>query len=185
VNHWFRSPIAVTVLTLVVVGAALAGYFFRGGETPNPSIQNSSSSDNTPNTVDSLPSVGATDMEKRIKDLTGMLGGAIPATSIAKGFYVPGLGVRIAYLTPEQSASMLGAIPPGAVVMEVESGRPMARAGLQVGDLVLSIGGKKIAGENDLRQAIFKIGPGKTEYSYQRGGDTKTLMIDCPSCKVE
>jgi hypothetical protein len=43
---------------------------------------------------------------------------------------VPDLGMRIAFLTPEQSASTLGAMSAGAVVMEVESGRPMAKAGI-------------------------------------------------------
>lgn len=125
------------------------------------------------------------DFANRIKDLSGILGGAVPATSLAKGFHVPDLGLRIAYLTPEQSASTLGAMPSGAVVMEVESGRPMAKAGIHVGDVVLSIAGKKIDSEDDLRQAIFKIGPGKTQYSYRRGGDTKTVAVDCTNCKVE
>lgn len=69
--------------------------------------------------------------------------------------------------------------------MEVESGRPVARAGLRVGDVVVSIAGKKIASEDDLRQAIFKIGPGKTTYSYRRGSDTKTVAVECPNCKAE
>ena len=98
---------------------------------------------------------------------------------------MPDLGVRIAFLTPEQSASTLGAMPAGAVVMEVESGRPMAKAGIHVGDVFLAIGGKKIGSEDDLRQAIFKIGPGKTQYSYRRSGDTKTVAVDCANCKVE
>src|SRR5262249_35286177 len=94
------------------------------------------------------PESGITsDMEKRIHDLAGSLGGAIPATSLAKGFHVPDLGLRIAYLTPEQSASTLGAMPAGAVVMEVESGR-LAKAGIHVGDVILSIAGKKIASED-------------------------------------
>ena len=125
------------------------------------------------------------DFANRIKDLSGILGGAVPATSLAKGFHVPDLGLRIAYLTPEQSAATLGAMPSGAVVMEVESGRPVAKAGIHVGDVVAAIGGKNIDSEDDLRQAIFKIGPGKTRYSYRRGGDTKTVTIECPNCKAE
>jgi hypothetical protein len=128
---------------------------------------------------------GSSDFEKNIRDLSGIFGGAVPATSMAKGFHVPDLGVRIAYITPEQSTSTLGALPPGAVVMEVESGRPAARAGLHVGDIVIAIAGKKIASENDLRQAIFKIGPGKTTYSYRRGGDTKTVTIECAKCEAQ
>jgi len=69
--------------------------------------------------------------------------------------------------------------------MEVESGRPIAKAGIHVGDVVLSIGSRQIASEDDLRQAIFKIGPGKTDYSYRRGGDTYRVAVDCPACKAE
>ena len=69
--------------------------------------------------------------------------------------------------------------------MEVESGRPVARAGLHVGDIVVAIAGKKIASEDDLRQATFKIGPGKTAYSYRRGGDIKTVTIECAKCEAQ
>ena len=132
-----------------------------------------------------LPSAGDTDLEKRITDFAGMFGGAISARSLAKGFYVPDLGFRVAFLSPEQSASTLGAMPPGALVTEVESGRPMARAESHVGDVILSIGGKKVGSENDLRQRIFKIGPGKTEYSFRRGCETKTISLDCSNCEAE
>jgi hypothetical protein len=166
--------------TVGVVGAALAGYLWRGDQTPSrrpdPSLSFPSATE---------PELGSTDMEKRIRDLVGSLGTAMPATSLAKGFHVPDLGLRIAYLTPEQSASTFGAMPPGAVVMEVESGRPIAKAGIHVGDVVLSIGSRKITSEDDLRQAIFKIGPGKTEYSYRRGSDTYNAAVDCAACKAE
>jgi len=172
------TPLIVLVSAIAVVGAGVTGYFLRGGQPePEPEVPTVS-----PKTD---PGIGQTDMEKRIRDLVGTLGGAMPATSLAKGFHVPDLGVRMAFLTAEQSASTLGALPSGAVVMEIESGRAMAKAGIHVGDVVLSIAGKKIASEDDLRQAIFKIGPGKTQYSYRRGGDTKTVSIDCPNCKVE
>jgi TIR domain/PDZ domain len=184
-GQWFRSPIALTALAIVIVAAAAGGYFLRPGEIPPVPGRNISPIEDAIRSGDPRPGRDDTDMEKRIKDLAGMFGGAIPATSLAKGFYVPDLGFRVAFLTAEQSASTLGALPSGAVVMEIESGKPMARAGLQVGDVMLSIGGKKLAGENDLRQAIFKIGPGKTEYSFRRGGETKTISVDCPSCKAE
>ena len=69
--------------------------------------------------------------------------------------------------------------------MEVESGKPIAKAGIHVGDVVLSIGNRKIASEDDLRQAVSRIGPGKTEYSYRRSSDTHKVGVDCPSCKAE
>jgi len=145
--------------------------------------------DNPPGATPSAPeppaSPGGSDLEKSIKDLSKIFGGAVPATSMAKGFHVPDLGVRIAYITQEQSTATLGALPPGAVVMEVESGRPVARAGVHVGDVVVAIAGKRIASEDDLRQAIFKIGPGKTVYSYRRGEETKTVTIECAKCEAQ
>jgi hypothetical protein len=173
------TSLIVVLSTIAVVGAGIAGYLLRDGQSePEPEV---------PTTVPAKgdPPIPATEMEKRIRDLVGTFGGAIPATSLARGFHVPDLGLRIAFLSAEQSAPTLGAMPAGAVVMEIESGRPMAKAGVHVGDVVLSIGGKKIASEDDLRQAIFKIGPGKTQYSYRRGGETKTVAVDCPNCKVE
>ncbi|GEM_PF-581648 len=191
--NWATRPAALGAFALIVVVAGWAGYFFRGGERPGPAITEPAA---RPGGAEAPAQEGASaapkraaepgdlDMEKRIHDLVGSLG-AIPATSLARGFHVPDLGMRIAFLTPEQSASTLGAMPPGAVVMEVESGRPMAKAGIHVGDVVLSIAGKKIASEDDLRQAIFKIGPGRTEYAYRRAGDVKTVAVECPGCKVE
>jgi TIR domain/PDZ domain len=173
------TRLIVLVSAIAVVGAGVAGYWLRGGQPePQPEVLTT-----VPGKTD--PEIGTTDMEKRIRDLVGSFGAAIPATSLARGFHVPDLGVRMAFLSAEQSASTLGAMLAGAVVMEIEGGRPMAKAGLHVGDVVLSIGGKKIASEDDLRQAIFKIGPGKTQYSYRRGGDIKTVAVDCPNCKVE
>jgi hypothetical protein len=174
-----HQTVMITVFAaLAVVAAGLGGYIFRGGS----SERNSDAPISVPReSEESSPS----DIEKRIRDLVGPLAGGIPATSLAKGFYVPGLGVRMTFLTSEQSATMLGTMPAGALVMEVESGRPMARSGIHAGDVILSIGGKKIVNEDDLRQAIFKIGPGKTDYSYRRGADINTVTVDCPSCKVE
>ncbi len=174
-----KQPLTVWIAAIVAiaVGTGIAGYALRGGKSePQPAP-----------TVAAKPQAesGSNAMEETIRELAGSLGTAIPATSLAKGFHVPDLGVRIAFLTPEQSAATLGAMPSGAVVVEVESGRPMARAGIHTGDVILSIAGKKIASEEDLRQAIFKIGPGKTEYSYRRGGDIKTTAVDCLNCKVE
>lgn len=176
-ERW-RTALIVMAIVILGIGAGLTGYWLKG-----PEREISKAGETAP--VRAADDLGVAQAQKGFNDLLTALGGAAPATSLAKGFHVPDLGVRIAYLTQEQSAATLGALPPGAVVMEVESGRPVARAGIHVGDILVSIGGKTIAGEDDLRQAIFKIGPGKTAYSYRRGDATKTVTIDCPSCKAE
>ncbi|HSK29220.1 MAG TPA: TIR domain-containing protein [Candidatus Limnocylindria bacterium] len=183
VAQFFKSRLVRGGLGMAVVVILAVSYVLRMPQSaPEPAA------DIAPiprSTAPAPVNPGDSDIEKAIKDLTGAFGGAIPATSLAKGFHVPDLGFRVAFLTPEQSASTLGAMPPGAVVLEIESGRPMARAGLQAGDLIVSIGGKRISSENDLRQAILKIGPGKTEYSFRRGSETKSVAVDCPNCKAE
>ncbi|MGH7872874.1 MAG: TIR domain-containing protein [Candidatus Binatia bacterium] len=183
-GDWFRSPFALIVLALVIA-AAFGGYFIAGGITPNNKKDIVLRPDEDVKTKTAIESRDDTDLEKRIKDFAGVFGGAVPATSLAKGFHVPDLGLRVAFISPDQSASTLGSLPTGAVIMEVESGRPAAHAGLQVGDVVTTIAGKSIDSEDDLRRAIFKIGPGKTTYSYHRGNEAKTVAIDCRTCKAE
>jgi hypothetical protein len=185
VVKFFNSRLARGGLATAFVAILALGYVLTPGRQPEPDNSKSDSERSTvPDTPEPPASPGGSDLEKSIKDLSKIFGGAVPATSMAKGFHVPDLGVRIAYITPEQSTSTLGALPPGAVVMEVESGGPVAKAGLHVGDIVVTIAGKKIASEDDLRQAIFKIGPGKTAYSYRRGDDTKTVTIECAKCEA-
>lgn len=192
VAKFFRSRLVRGGLGTAFVAVLALGYMLKTRQ-PEPSA-NSDANTSTKTNTSPVPNVevpakqterGTTDLEKSIKDLSKIFGGAVPATSLAKGFYVPDLGLRVAFLTPEQSASTLGAMPPGAVVMEVESGRPVAKAGIHVGDIILSIAGKKIASEDDLRQAIFKIGPGKTTYTYRRGDETKTVAIECTKCEAQ
>ena len=76
-----------------IVAAVISGYLWRGDQSeprrPEPPIS-------LPRTVE--PELGSSDMERRIRDLVGSLGTAMPATSVAKGFHVPDLGLRIAYL---------------------------------------------------------------------------------------
>lgn len=184
VTRLFQSRLVRGRLATAFVAVLAVGYVLK---TRQPEPDNRA--EPSPEPISAAPTIPAersiSDFEKSIRDLSGVFGGAMPATSLARGFHVPDLGIRLAYITQEQSTSTLGALSPGAVVMEVESGRPVARAGLHVGDVVLAIAGKQIASEDDLRQAIFKIGPGKTTYSYRRGSDTKTVSIECRNCKTQ
>jgi hypothetical protein len=192
VSIFFKSRLVRGGLATAFVGLFAVAYvlkFERSGQQDPASDVVPPTADSTAPKNPQLPPLqgrpGESEFEKSIRDLSKIFSGAGPATSMAKGFHVPDLGVRLAFISPEQSASTLGALPPGAVVMEVESGRPFAKAGLHVGDVIVSIAGKKIESEGDLRQAIFKIGPGNTRYSYRRDNATKAVTIECAACTVE
>jgi TIR domain/PDZ domain len=123
-------------------------------------------------------------LEDALKGLT-VVGGSVPATALTTAFHVPDLGLRVAFIGPEQSQSALGSMPPGALVMEVESSGAASKAGIHVFDTIEGIGGHKIETVDDLREAIRKLGPGKTSFMIRRPNGRKTIPVDCPNCKAE
>jgi S1-C subfamily serine protease len=70
----------------------------------------------------------------------------------------------------------MSAPPPGAVIMEVDSGSPAARAGLRPGDLVTQLGGAPVRDAADLRKriALLEIGD-VAEFGVSRRGSALTL----------
>ncbi len=80
---------------------------------------------------------------------------------IEKGRVVRGyMGITPENVTPDD-ADRLG-VKDGALVASVEDGAPAARAGIRVEDVIVSIDGKPIKGELDLRDQVARIAPGKT-----------------------
>jgi serine protease Do len=72
----------------------------------------------------------------------------------------------------------------GAVITQITAGGPADKAGLKVGDVIVSFGGKQISGADDLVQAIrsSKIGQ-QIEVIYWRGNSTATayaILIESP-----
>jgi hypothetical protein len=130
--------------------------------------------------ADKPPESHFSELEKALKGLTG-LSGSVPATALTTAFHVPNLGLRVAFIGPEQGSPM----PPGALVMEVESSGTAFKAGIHVFDVIEGIGGRKIETVDDLRQSIRKLGPGKTQFLVRSPNGTKTVLVDCPSCKAE
>ena len=181
-----RSFIAAMAALLMLITTA-AGVYFLATDWKEPDRRpgQTAQADKSAGREENKPQTDGSDMEKTIKDLAGAFGSAIPATSMATAFHVPDLGFRVAFISKEQSASTLGAMPPGVLVMEVASGLPVAKAGILAKDVILAIGGKEISSEGDLRQALKKIGPGKTEVSFRRDNKTRTVTLDCPNCKAE
>jgi putative serine protease PepD len=67
-------------------------------------------------------------------------------------------------------------------ITEVRSGTPAADAGLQSGDTIVSVDGKRIVSGDGLTSAISARKPGDTvSITYSRGGQTHTVKIELAS----
>jgi S1-C subfamily serine protease len=67
-------------------------------------------------------------------------------------------------------------------ITEVRSGTPAADAGLQSGDTIVSVDGKRILSGDGLTSAISAKKPGDTvSITYSRGGQSHTVKIELAS----
>jgi S1-C subfamily serine protease len=88
------------------------------------------------------------------------------------------LGVSSTTLTPAIAAELGIPAQPGAVVVQVGSGTPAARAGLQAGDVIVGFGESEIKRDRDLRQAILARKPGdEVTLRVARGGQTRSVTV--------
>lgn len=87
-------------------------------------------------------------------------------------------GVQVQDVTPRlQRAKDLQA-EEGALVNDVEDGSPADDAGIQVGDVILSVNGKDIGGSGDLIRVVRELDPGdNAKVEIERDGAHKTLSI--------
>ena len=66
----------------------------------------------------------------------------------------------------------------GVVIAAVETGSPADRAGLMVGDIVLSVGNTPILDEESLPAAVMRLTPGQPiDVQVLRGGDPRTFTV--------
>jgi len=70
------------------------------------------------------------------------------------------LGVQLQSLSPELAEEFGFPDQDGALVSDVESGTPAAKAGLQNGDVIREVDGKKISDRDQLRLMISQTAPG-------------------------
>jgi serine protease Do len=75
---------------------------------------------------------------------------------VTRGF----LGVDIQSLTPDLAEEFGLADQSGALVTDIEPNTPAAKAGLQTGDVIRTVDGKKIADSQQLRLTISQTAPG-------------------------
>jgi len=98
----------------------------------------------------------------------------------AKGKVTRGyMGVRVSDLTPDLVQAF--GLPPGtkgALVQQVEPKKPAAKAGLDAGDVILSLNGKPVDTSGALTRGVALIPPGqKVTLEYLRGGAKKSVTF--------
>jgi len=88
------------------------------------------------------------------------------------------IGVGIQNVTKDLADSLGLAKAAGAAVSNVEEGSPAAKAGLEVGDVILKIDGRTVEGSADLSRTIRALKPGsKITLGVWRGGKARDVSI--------
>jgi S1-C subfamily serine protease len=122
--------------------------------------------------------IGVNSQIKSGSDSNSGVGFAVPVSTVK--FVVPrienGGKIQRAYL------GVRNGTPPdrsGALVDSVVAGGPAARGGLQPGDKIVAIDGKKISSSEDVSAAVTARKPGEqAKVTVERGGDQRTLTVD-------
>jgi S1-C subfamily serine protease len=95
------------------------------------------------------------------------------------------VGIQPGDLTPETAQQLGVSATSGVVVLDVVSGGPAAKAGLEPGDVITSIDGKQVSSVEDFLSVLRPLSPGETvTVSYLRGSakqETKVTLADRPS----
>ncbi|MGC1301379.1 MAG: Do family serine endopeptidase [Caulobacteraceae bacterium] len=116
------------------------------------------------------------------------VGFAIPAAlvrrvveSAAGGVHTvqrPWLGVRVTGVNAESARSLGLEKPEGVLIAEVYPGGAAARAGLQVGDLLLSVDGQSVSDQASVNYVISTHRPGETvTLQIRRSGAPRSLSV--------
>ena len=92
---------------------------------------------------------------------------------VARGY----LGVSVSDLTPDLAQGFgVAAATKGALVQNVLPDSPAGKAGVQAGDIVTSVNGKKVEGSGQLTRSIASVRPGgKVSLEVLRKGQKKDL----------
>jgi S1-C subfamily serine protease len=70
-----------------------------------------------------------------------------------------------------------GNVREGALVIDVGSDTPAARAGLEAGDVIVRAGGQSVNDPEDVRRALMRSENGSTEIEVVRQGRRRTLNL--------
>jgi len=97
----------------------------------------------------------------------------------------PSLGVQLVETTPELREHLGGTEEAGVLVSKILSGMPAQKAGLLVGDLIVSVDGEPVASSNDLILALRdKVGE-TFDVEIVRNSRTRTLEVTIPEPETD
>lgn len=86
------------------------------------------------------------------------------------------LGVELVDITPALRALYGAPKDAGVLVGEVEKDSPAAKAGLEVGDVLIAVDGEKVTAARSVSRAVWRKNPGEAvELRVTRKGSAKTL----------
>ncbi|MCB1476957.1 MAG: DegQ family serine endoprotease [Rhodobiaceae bacterium] len=90
----------------------------------------------------------------------------------------PWLGAQLEPVTPEIAESLGYDRPVGVLVAQVEKKGPAAKAGLNTGDVIVSVDGHEIIDDNALRYRLMTLGIGRSaELAVRRSGKQMTVSL--------
>lgn len=124
------------------------------------------------------------DVEGRVLGINAMVAGRL-------GMAIPSAAVErfVAGLVPAGAQAYLGVNgviaplphstqPFGFVLTEVVDGTPAARAGLMIGDVLLSIGDAQIVDQESIPAAMLRVQPGdEVSIGLTRGGEPRSFIV--------
>ncbi len=88
------------------------------------------------------------------------------------------LGIIPQDITPAMARALHLNQPKGVIVGDVEDGAPAAQAGLQRGDIILSVNGQPVDDANQLKLRISSMAPGTVAHlEIQRDGNARRLDV--------
>lgn len=112
--------------------------------------------------------IAGADLAVPTATLTRVVDALVAHGRIARGY----LGVAV---YPADVPTALASNGQGALVASVEADGPAAKAGLLVGDLILSLAGEPITGPDSLRLALVEQAGATVELGLARGGEPLTV----------
>jgi len=96
------------------------------------------------------------------------------------------IGVQIQPVSKEEAEAFGLGAPRGALINGIETDGPAAKAGLEVGDIIIKADGKEVRSSNELPRIITAVRPGtKIPVTVWRKGAQKELSVTVAEMKEE